>query len=81
MSLQQPSPPQTEQDARNAQNKAAFLMDLRARGIQDLNLLWALEIVPREIFVPHRFSDLAGRPIACRCVAARPFLNPGWPPG
>jgi protein-L-isoaspartate(D-aspartate) O-methyltransferase len=74
MSLQQPSPPQTEQDAQIAQNKAAFLMDLRARGIQDLNLLRALEIVPREIFVPHRFADLAGRPIALplRCGQTLP---------
>jgi protein-L-isoaspartate(D-aspartate) O-methyltransferase len=74
MSLQQPSPPRTEQDARIAQDKAAFLMDLRARGIQDLNLLRALEIVPREIFVPHRFADLAGRPIALplRCGQTLP---------
>jgi protein-L-isoaspartate(D-aspartate) O-methyltransferase len=74
MSLQQPSPPQTEQDAENAQNKAAFLMDLRARGIQDLNLLRALEIVPREIFLPHRFADLARRPIALplRCGQTLP---------
>ena len=49
-------------------------MDLRARGIQDLNLLRALEIVPREIFVPHRFADLAGRPIALplRCGQTLP---------
>jgi protein-L-isoaspartate(D-aspartate) O-methyltransferase len=63
-----------EQDAENAQNKAAFLMDLRARGIQDLNLLRALENVPREIFVPHRFADLARRPIALplRCGQTLP---------
>ena len=49
-------------------------MDLRARGIQDLNLLRALEIVPREIFVPHRFADLARRPISLplRCGQTLP---------
>jgi protein-L-isoaspartate(D-aspartate) O-methyltransferase len=49
-------------------------MDLRARGIQDLNLLRALENVPREIFVPHRFADLARRPISLplRCGQTLP---------
>ena len=71
MSLEEP-PPELEVQAIEAQNKAAFLMDLRARGIQDLGLLRALENVPREIFVPHRFADLARRAIALplRCIGA-----------
>ena len=56
MSLEEP-PPGLDEQAIEAQNKAAFLMDLRARGILDLGLLRALENVPREIFVPHRFAD------------------------
>src|SRR6202011_6225424 len=62
-----------------AQNKAAFLMDLRARGIQDLGLLRALENVPREIFVPHRFADLARRaialPLRCGQTLPEPWLT------
>ena len=63
-----------QNDTPDAQNIAAFLMDLRARGIQDLNLLRALENVPREIFVPHRFADLARRPISLplRCGQTLP---------
>jgi protein-L-isoaspartate(D-aspartate) O-methyltransferase len=54
-------------------------MELRARGIQDLNLLRALEIVPREIFVPHRFADLARRaialPLRCGQTLPEPWLT------
>jgi protein-L-isoaspartate(D-aspartate) O-methyltransferase len=75
MSLEEP-PPDLEEQTIEAQNKAAFLMDLRARGIQDLALLRALENVPREIFVPHRFADLARRAIALplRCGQTLPEL-------
>jgi len=74
MALERQLPPETENLMRDAQNKAAFLMDLRARGIQDVNLLRALENVPREIFVPHRFADLARRPISLplRCGQTLP---------
>jgi protein-L-isoaspartate(D-aspartate) O-methyltransferase len=74
MSIELPLPPGMKNDCGNAENKAAFLMDLRARGIQDLDLLRALESVPREIFVPHRFADLARRPIALplRCGQTLP---------
>jgi protein-L-isoaspartate(D-aspartate) O-methyltransferase len=78
MSLEEP-PPGLEEQAIEAQNKAAFLMDLRARGIQDVNLLRALEIVPREIFVPHRFADLARRaialPLRCGQTLPEPWLT------
>jgi protein-L-isoaspartate(D-aspartate) O-methyltransferase len=74
MTLLEPLPPETGKESQNAQDKAAFLMDLRARGIQDIHLLRALENVPREMFVPHRFADLAGRPIALplRCGQTLP---------
>jgi protein-L-isoaspartate(D-aspartate) O-methyltransferase len=78
MSREEPLPGLKEQES-EAQNKAAFLMALRAHGIQDLSLLRALEIVPREIFVPHRFADLARLPIAlplrCGQTLPEPWLT------
>jgi protein-L-isoaspartate(D-aspartate) O-methyltransferase len=56
----------------------AFVLRLRARGISDLNVLRALELVPRELFVPHRHADLAWRdlalPIACGQTMPEPYL-------
>lgn len=61
-----------------AEAKAAFVLGLRARGIGDLALLRALEKVPREIFVPHRYADLARRdlslPIGCGQTLSEPWL-------
>jgi protein-L-isoaspartate(D-aspartate) O-methyltransferase len=37
---------------------------MRARGINDLSLLRALERAPRALFMPPRFADIAGRDIA-----------------
>src|SRR5579863_10424269 len=54
------------------------MLRLRASGIRDLDLLRALEKVPREIFVPHRFVDLARRdlalPIGCGQTLSEPSL-------
>ncbi|MFZ0558970.1 MAG: rRNA adenine N-6-methyltransferase family protein [Methylovirgula sp.] len=64
--------------AARAEEKAAFLLRLRAGGIRDLDLLRALEKVPREIFVPHRLVDLARRdlalPIGCGQTLSEPSL-------
>lgn len=61
-----------------AEAKAAFVLGLRGRGIRDLALLRALERVPREIFVPHRYTDLARRdlalPIGCGQTLSEPWL-------
>ena len=58
-----------EAEVRVAQALMAFLLRLRARGISDLSVLRALEVVPRDVFGPHRYRDLALRdialPIAC----------------
>src|SRR5918911_823847 len=43
---------------------AAFILSLRARGIRDLRLLRAMELVPREVFAPRRFADLARTDVA-----------------
>ncbi len=51
---------------------------MRARGIRDVNVLRALEMVPREIFVPHRYADLARRdlalPLRCGQTLPEPWL-------
>ena len=43
---------------------ASFLLSLRARGIRDTAVLRAMELVPREIFAPRRFTDLARKDVA-----------------
>jgi protein-L-isoaspartate(D-aspartate) O-methyltransferase len=61
-----------------AQATVSFLLRLRARGIGDVDVLRALEKVPRESFVPHRYIDLALRnvalPIGCGQTMPEPFL-------
>lgn len=61
-----------------AEETAAFLLRLRSSGIRDLDLLRALEKIPREMFVPHRFVDLARRdlalPIGCGQTLSEPSL-------
>jgi protein-L-isoaspartate(D-aspartate) O-methyltransferase len=71
-------PPSSDEPEALAQAKAAFLLTMRARGIQDVNVLRALETVPREIFVPHRYKDLARRhialPLRCGQTLPEPWL-------
>ena len=61
-----------------AEAKAAFHLRMRARGIQDLAVLRAFELVPRHLFVPHRHLDLAARdlalPIDCGQTLNAPWL-------
>ena len=56
----------------------AFVLGLRARGIANVDVLRALETIPREVFVPHRHSDLAWRdmalPIACGQTMPTPYV-------
>ncbi len=48
---------------------AAFVLALRGRGVSDLAVLRAMETVPRELFAPRRYGDLARQdvalPLAC----------------
>ena len=64
--------------AARSEEKAAFLLRLRTGGIRDLDLLRALEKIPREMFVPHRLVDLARRdlalPIGCGQTLSEPSL-------
>ena len=61
-----------------AEAKAAFHLRMRARGVQDLRVLRAFELVPRQSFVPHRYLDLATRglalPIGCGQTLPEPWL-------
>ncbi len=58
--------------------RAEFLFRLRHRGIRDLAVLRAMEAVPRHVFVPHRYADLAARdvalPLPCGQTLSEPFL-------
>ena len=62
----------------NSQARMAFLLALRARGLADVAVLRALEIAPREMFVPRRHADLALRdvalPISCGQTMPEPYL-------
>lgn len=70
--------PRDEGAFSRAEAKAALHLRLRARGIQDLAVLRALEMVPREAFVSHRYVDLAARdlalPIGCGQTISEPSL-------
>lgn len=59
-----PLPMPGEAEAKAAQALMAFLLRLRARGISDVDVLRAIETTPRELFVPHRYRDLALRDMA-----------------
>lgn len=61
-----------------AEQKAAFHLRLRAKGVQDLAVLRAFERVDRQAFVPHRYLDLATRdialPIGCGQTMDEPWV-------
>ena len=61
----------------NNEARIEFVLKLRARGLRDTNVLRALETVPREMFVPHRYSDLSAKdialPIGCGQTMPSPF--------
>jgi len=50
--------------ATESEERAQFTLAMRASGINDLNLLRALERAPRALFMPPRFADICGRDIA-----------------
>jgi protein-L-isoaspartate(D-aspartate) O-methyltransferase len=59
-----------------SEERAQFTLAMRARGINDLSLLRALERAPRALFMPPRFADISARdialPIGCGCDASPP---------
>ena len=65
-------------DARDEQaaiGAASFILSLRAKGIRDTALLRAMELVPREVFAPRRFTDLARTDVAL-VIGANDVTNP-----
>lgn len=71
--------PSTSAEARHkeAEAKAAFHLRLRARGLRDIDVLRAMERVPRRAFVPHHYLDLAERDLALP-IAGGQTLNEPW---
>ena len=69
--------PATHQDE-SAEAKAAFHLRLRARGVRDLSVLRAFEMVARARFVPERYAAMATcdlpLPIACGQTTHEPWL-------
>jgi protein-L-isoaspartate(D-aspartate) O-methyltransferase len=61
-----------------AEERAQFMLLMRARGVRDLDLLRALERAPRALFMPQRYGDIAGRdialPIGCGQTAPPPSV-------
>jgi len=62
--------------AGQAEERAQFLLRMRAKGIGDLRLLRAMELMPRALFMPQRYFDIAARdialPIGCGQTSAPP---------
>jgi protein-L-isoaspartate(D-aspartate) O-methyltransferase len=56
---------------------AAFVMALRARGIRDTAVLGAMERVPRELFAPRRFADLARTDVSLPLPCGQTMTAPG----
>jgi protein-L-isoaspartate(D-aspartate) O-methyltransferase len=50
--------------ASEAEERAQFTLAMRARGVDDLDLLRALERAPRSLFMPQRFADVSNRDVA-----------------
>ena len=61
-----------------SEERAQFTLAMRARGINDLGLLRALERAPRALFMPPRFADISGRdmalPIGCGQTSPPPSI-------
>lgn len=55
---------------------ASFVLSLRSRGISDLGVLRAMERVPRELFAPRRYLDLARQDIALPLAAGQTMTSP-----
>jgi protein-L-isoaspartate(D-aspartate) O-methyltransferase len=64
--------------ATEAEERAQFTLTMRAKGINDLGLLRALERAPRALFMPQRFADISGRdlalPIGCGQTSPPPSV-------
>jgi len=50
--------------AGEAEERAQFMLRMRARGVSDVRLLRAMELTPRALFMPQRYADISARDIA-----------------
>jgi protein-L-isoaspartate(D-aspartate) O-methyltransferase len=61
-----------------AEERMRFIFQMRQRGIRDLRVLRALELVPRELFVEPGHEDMAyadqALPIECGQTISQPFV-------
>lgn len=73
------SPPAGVRDGldHEAIGAVAFVMALRARGIRDTAVLGAMERVPRDLFAPTRFTDLARSDVALPLPCGQTMTAPG----
>ena len=59
-------------------NKARLILGLRQAGVTDIGVLSAIEVVPRELFVPDNLADHAyddnALPIACGQTISQPTV-------
>ncbi len=62
--------------ATESEERAQFTLAMRAKRINDLSLLRALERAPRALFMPPRFADIAGRDIALPIGCGQTSLPP-----
>jgi protein-L-isoaspartate(D-aspartate) O-methyltransferase len=68
---------QPEVPAAHRVEAAAFVMALRARGIRDTAVLGAMERVPRDLFAPRRFADLARTDVSLPLPCGQTMTAPG----
>ena len=61
---------------REAIGAASFILSLRAKGIRDTALLRAMELIPREVFAPRRFTDLARTEVALPLPCGQTMTGP-----
>lgn len=70
-------PEADNRDEEEAIGVASFILSLRARGIRDVALLRAMELVPREVFAPRRFTDLSRTDVALPLPCGQTMTAPG----
>lgn len=56
--------------------RAAFVLSLRERGVSNLAVLRAMETVPRELFAPRRYADLARADVALPLPCGQTMTGP-----
>jgi protein-L-isoaspartate(D-aspartate) O-methyltransferase len=70
-------PEADHRDEEEAIGVASFILSLRARGIRDIALLRAMELVPRDVFAPRRFADLSRTDVALPLPCGQTMTAPG----